>query len=885
MLDAMVEAFVLIDVVGCVVEWNLAAERTFGWSRAEALGSDMAALLVPADLRDAHRATISRFRASGGEHLSGQRVQLRAQHREGHELPVELTLSMIDIDGELGVACFLDDISERVSAEADLRRLAAIVEGSGDAMISGTLEGTITSWNAAAERIYGYCADEMLGTPAAWLWPEGTLDGVSGVIDALREGPAVPLETQARRKDGELIDVAVTMSALRDEFGELIGVGSVVRDVTELHRADAELAEARSSFEGAFQAAAIGMALVALDGSFMSVNAALCRLLGRDADSLLSITFQELTHPDDLNADLEFVRRLIEGEIDTYELSKRYLRPDGGLVWGLLTVSVVRDANERPLHFVSQVQDITDRKTAESELRRYARQLSLIAEQDPATGLRNRRSFESALGEHVQVARRLGRVVSVIVLQASTDGEALAAAVRVVRDQSRDYDVIAHLGGGRLAVLLPEVGAREARIVRARHRSAVCAEGLEVTCGYATLRRHETPSALLARAVQAAAASEPAASKSTLSSVPPRVARTLEFVHHQLGMPLSILARHTRDRQMFTAVAGDAQKFGVKEGDSIGLEESLCRRMLDGRIGNAVPDLARNSHTREMMITQQLGLRAYAGVPVKLPSGDLYGTLCTFDTQPHPGLGEHEVELLRFAAEIIGDTVAEGRREHAVEHASAAAKGVQTLSGALEARDFYTGEHSRKVVSLAAAVARRLRLTKAQLRDIEHVAQLHDVGKVGVPDAILQKQGPLDPDEWELMRQHPIVGERIIENTPGLEHLAPAIRAEHERWDGTGSPDRLAGNAIPVASRVTLACDAYHAMTSDRPYRAALPHDRALGELRRGAGTQFDPTIVQALLAELADKPVQTGEQPGQLIGTSTDSGARLTVGVRDADG
>jgi HD-GYP domain-containing protein (c-di-GMP phosphodiesterase class II) len=132
--------------------------------------------------------------------------------------------------------------------------------------------------------------------------------------------------------------------------------------------------------------------------------------------------------------------------------------------------------------------------------------------------------------------------------------------------------------------------------------------------------------------------------------------------------------------------------------------------------------------------------------------------------------------------------------------------------------------------------------------DVESVAMLHDVGKIAIPDGVLRKEGPLDEAEWELMRQHPVAGEQIVAATPPLAYLAPSIRAEHERWDGGGYPDGLAGDQIPIASRIVLACDAYHAMTSDRPYRRARPEDEARAELRRCAGTQFDPAVVAALL-------------------------------------
>jgi len=177
------------------------------------------------------------------------------------------------------------------------------------------------------------------------------------------------------------------------------------------------------------------------------------------------------------------------------------------------------------------------------------------------------------------------------------------------------------------------------------------------------------------------------------------------------------------------------------------------------------------------------------------------------------------------------------------------------------------------VVARASAVARRLGLAERTFHDVEQVALLHDIGKVGIPDAILQKQGPLDTAEWELMRQHPVVGERIIAGTPGLAHLAPAMRAEHEQWDGGGYLDGLRGTQIPISSRITLVCDAVHAMTSDRPYRPKLSLQRARDEIAANGGSKFDPDVTRALLAELAVTP-----EPGE-DADLTPPDAELTAG------
>jgi HD-GYP domain-containing protein (c-di-GMP phosphodiesterase class II) len=297
--------------------------------------------------------------------------------------------------------------------------------------------------------------------------------------------------------------------------------------------------------------------------------------------------------------------------------------------------------------------------------------------------------------------------------------------------------------------------------------------------------------------------------------------------------------------------AGDHARFGLAEGDTLMLADTHCERMLDGRIESIVPDLDADSETRDLEVTTGLGLRAYAGVPVRLRSGEIYGTLCTVDTQPHPELRQRHTELLTFLSKLAAELIEDEAEQRATRRAEEGDTGVRTLLTALEARDFYTGEHSKRVVALASAVACTLGLDEDITRDVEQVARLHDIGKVGIPDAILQKQGPLDAEEWQLMRQHPIIGERIIAGTPSLSHLAPAVRAEHERWDGTGYPDGLAGQEIPLPSRITLACDALHAMTSDRPYRPAMTIQRARDELSAGAGTQFDAQVISALLAQI----------------------------------
>ena len=189
-------------------------------------------------------------------------------------------------------------------------------------------------------------------------------------------------------------------------------------------------------------------------------------------------------------------------------------------------------------------------------------------------------------------------------------------------------------------------------------------------------------------------------------------------------------------------------------------------------------------------------------------------------------------------------------REQLVWDLTAAAGSAYGLLAALAAREGHGEEQSNAVVELALAIGTRLGLDEARLANLRWVALLRDIGKLS--DAVLRNPGKLTEEEWVEMRRHTKIGERIITNTPALAHLAPAIRAEHERWDGTGYPDGLRGIEIPLASRIVFVSDAFHAMTAKRPYRPPMSVSEAREELARNAGTQFCPTVVAAALAELA---------------------------------
>ena len=214
--------------------------------------------------------------------------------------------------------------------------------------------------------------------------------------------------------------------------------------------------------------------------------------------------------------------------------------------------------------------------------------------------------------------------------------------------------------------------------------------------------------------------------------------------------------------------------------------------------------------------------------------------------------GDHPAALLLvLPLTALLRTFARERRarvDHALELSHAYRGTALLLGDVVEADDSYTGSHSRDVVSLSVAVADELGLDARERRDTEFVALLHDVGKIRIPNEIINKPGPLTPEERAVIETHTLIGEEMLDKVGGvLGNVGHLVRSCHERYDGGGYPDGLAGEQIPLVARIVCCCDAYNAITTDRPYRAGRPPAEALAELQRCAGSQFDPAVVAAL--------------------------------------
>ncbi len=205
---------------------------------------------------------------------------------------------------------------------------------------------------------------------------------------------------------------------------------------------------------------------------------------------------------------------------------------------------------------------------------------------------------------------------------------------------------------------------------------------------------------------------------------------------------------------------------------------------------------------------------------------------------------------------------------------------VMLLADVVESDDGYTGEHSRSVVELVQAVTDHLHVDPGTRQEMEFAALLHDVGKISIPKDILNKPAKLTAEEFELMKTHTVEGQFLLDRVGGLlGRIGEVVRSCHERWDGKGYPDGLKGEQIPLAARIVFACDAYNAMTTDRPYRSAMSSADALEELRTNAGTQFDPTIVAALVEVVQDaEPASRAADDMRILLSEVRVGDRVTA-------
>ncbi len=746
-LQSALDCIITINQDGRVLEWNPAAEATFGYRRAEVIGRDLANLILPPARREAHRRGMARYLQTGAGPGLEKRIEITAVRSDGSELPVELAITPIRLEGEAPVfTATLRDISERRQAEQVLgdqeEQYRLLFENATHGIYRTTPDGRILLANPALLEMLGYDSFEQLaarnleadGTEAAY-----ARDDFRGRLEAA--GELRGLEATWERRDGRKIFVRENARLVRDAAGVPLFYEGSVEDITARKEAEEALHQSEARFQRNVANAPGMMYQFALhpDGSvqFPYVSDGCREMFGLEPSAIMQdpLSLIRMIHPEDQTSFQAAVAQSAQTLRPWKWEGRFFLRPTSEPRWVQGASRPERQPDGR-IVWDGLLMDITERKAVQEALQRSHEEL-----ED-----RVRERTAALAGANAALQRE--------------NGERRQAEEALRNSEQRYRSLVEHSPEGIVVY-------SDSRLVYLNRAATV-------------LLGAETPDQLLGRPV-------------------------LDVVHPD-----------------WHALARERARLSQQKGQSSGLAEFQYLR-LDGSAVDV-----------EAVSTPIL----YEGKPA--------GQVLIRDIT---GRKQAEQEIYHLHAEL---TRAYDRTLNAYDAT------IEGWSRALDYRDHETEGHSRRVTELSLRLARALGIGEEELVHVRRGALLHDIGKMGVPDRVLLKPGPLDDDEWELMRRHPSLAREMLGPIAFLRPALDIPHCHHEKWDGTGYPQCLQEEAIPLAARLFAVVDVWDALRSNRPYRKAWERERVLDHIRGLSGTHFDPQVVQAflvLMAESAERP------------------------------
>jgi diguanylate cyclase (GGDEF)-like protein/PAS domain S-box-containing protein len=476
MIDKANDAYIAIDLNGVVQDWNPAAERMFGWSRDEIIDRELAEHVIPPELRAQHREGLAHYRKTQTGRVVGQTLELTGLRRDGTTFPIELTIWASGTPAVPAFHALIHDVSVTARAQEQLLRHSQVFATIREAVVVTDADGVVLDVNPAAEAMFGRSRAELIGKRAgAFEDPVEAERRWQRVLTAVLAEGTWSGDIPYSAADGSRRVRGTTVVPIWAREGSFAGVIGVSADVTEQRQLAAELAQSEQRWRLTIEHSPIGIALSRMDGRWLRVNAAFCRIVGYTAQELLGGTFHELTHRGDADAEHDLRWQLLAGTLEQFTVEQRYRHARGHDVWVRRWVSLVRDEDGEPLHFISQIEDISERRAQTDRL-------AELATQDPLTGLANRTVFlerlEAAAASPADEPRPRFGVVYIDLddfkrindtLGHTAGDELLAACAHRLMSAVRPGDTPARLGGDEFALLLaPVAGRREAKQIARR---------------------------------------------------------------------------------------------------------------------------------------------------------------------------------------------------------------------------------------------------------------------------------------------------------------------------------------------------------------------------------------------------------------------------------
>ena len=764
-INSAMDGIVTVDEAGLIFMYNRAAAQMFGYESGEIIGRPIE-VLMPDELWDLHRGLVEDYRRGDGaaRKMTG-RPFVRARRANGEEFSVEVSMSLLSITGHVYLTAIIRDISERVSAQIEMSRLAGGVHQAAETIILTDMDGNITYINPYGEKVTGYSADEVIGRNPR-IFKSGLQDAnfYRRLWDTLLSGRPWNGVLANRKKDGSLIYENSTIFPVKDETGAVVGYAAVKRDITDEIQREREM-EAIVSVSTALRKAVSRKEMLPI-----VLEQLIAILDGKDA----AIAFYEP------QADRVYIELAAGNSTRFTGLRMPMGKGISGYVFQVGQPMKTDDISTEPgFQAVVEMDDL--RAVVGTPLIAQGELIGVLWVGRPEPFSNGEFRVFQAVADmsanaihraslHERTSRYAEQTVAI-----TAAGRAMAETLNLSQIFERLSISVNELVPGirLLAILRPEMEAQACELIYAQ------CDGKEIDVGGKSfVPLGEMENSPLIRAIRS---HEPVLLGSMDSA----------------DLDLTVLDRHPEEHRSAVIVP-------------------LVAR------GKVLSLLILVSPQENRFNDEEAGLLALMGstAATAMENADLY-----------QGLQNSNWELLEAYEQTL-----------------------EGWSKALDLRDRETENHTQRVVNMTIQLGRELGLSDERLVHIRRGAMLHDIGKLGVQDKILLKNGPLTEEEWDEMRRHPGHAYDMLAPIGYLRSALTIPFCHHEKWDGSGYPRGLKGEEIPLEARIFAIIDVYDALTNPRPYRPAWPRSQAVQYIRDQASKHFDPDLVQVFL-RLIDKP------------------------------
>jgi PAS domain S-box-containing protein/putative nucleotidyltransferase with HDIG domain len=869
-------AILILDPSGNILVWNRSAERIFGWRAEEVVGSS--APFVPENRKDEFASL--RKRVAGGESFLG--VELLRQRKDGALIDVSLSAAPLkNPAGQfVGIMAMLDDITQRKKAREETRNnlnlLRAIMEGTTDIIYVKDLEGRYLMTNSAGAHLVGKEADEVIGRTDHDLFPKR-------IADRIREADEQVIESGNLKTYEETIHVgersptfSTTKNALRDHCGEIIGLLGISRDITDRRKTEESLRESEERYSSLFQNNQAAMLLIDPQTErIIDANPAACSFYGWSRQELTAKRISEINVLSEEEVEREMQRarskgighyhfrhRLASGELRDVEAYSGTIVTSGKP----FLYSIIHDVTERRQR-TRELEAITAVTTALRSARNHTEMHPLILD-----------SAQELLQAEGAAVYRLDQESKEIVVEqargrwAAITGDRFPQQLGIASEVFRSGRPCFNADGGKMkhcncrgfadtptAVTCLPLLANEEVI-------GVLSIGRKRGISEAEMRILHSIGDIAASAIHRSTLFEQTEKQlqrlSALRNIDMAITGSmdlrvtlnilLEQVVGQLHIDAADVLLYRPRTGILEFAAGRGFRTTRITKTRLGVGESCAGSVVYERRMISIPDFSDSTETfiRNTLVKEE-GFVSYHAIPL-VAKGEVKGVLEIFHRSPliptEDWLDYLESLSMQAALAVENASLFEELQRSNTDLRLAYDHTIEGWSRALDLRDKETEGHSIRVTEITLRLARDMGMNEEELVHVRRGALLHDIGKMGIPDHILNKPGKLTSEEWEIMKNHPVLAFKLLSPIAYLRPALDIAYCHHEKWDGSGYPRGLKGEEIPLAARVFALIDVWDALSSDRPYRPAWPKEKVRAYLRENSGAHFDPEVVEMFM-------------------------------------